>query len=50
MQKFSGEHQPIGRAGKPAEIASAVVWLCSPGASLMTGHHIVLDGGMLATA
>ncbi len=50
MQKASAEMQPIGRAGKPEEIASAVVWLCSPGASLMTGHHLVLDGGMTATA
>ena len=50
MEKASAEMQPIGRAGTPEEIASAVVWLCSPGASLMTGHHIVLDGGMTATA
>ena len=50
MQKASAEMQPIGRAGEPEEIASAVVWLCSPGASLMTGHHLVLDGGMTATA
>ena len=50
MQKMSAEMQPIGRAGEPDEIASAVIWLCSPGASLMTGHHLVLDGGMTATA
>lgn len=50
MQKGSAERQPIGRAGEPEEIASAVIWLCSPGASLMTGHHLVLDGGMTATA
>ena len=50
MQKASAERQPIGRAGEPEEIASAVIWLCSPGASLMTGQHIVLDGGMTATA
>ena len=50
MQKQSAERQPIGRAGTPEEIANAVLWLCSPEASLMTGQHIVLDGGMTATA
>jgi NAD(P)-dependent dehydrogenase (short-subunit alcohol dehydrogenase family) len=50
MQKFAAEKQPIGRGGDPEEIASAVIWLCSPGSSLMTGHHLVLDGGMTATA
>lgn len=49
-RKFAAESQPIGRGGEPDEIASAVIWLCSPGASLMTGQYIVLDGGMLATA
>jgi NAD(P)-dependent dehydrogenase (short-subunit alcohol dehydrogenase family) len=39
---------PIGRFGKPMEIAEAVLWLCSNKSSFMTGHHIVLDGGMLA--
>jgi NAD(P)-dependent dehydrogenase (short-subunit alcohol dehydrogenase family) len=37
--------QPIGRWGEPSEIANAVVWLCSPGASLMLGHALVVDGG-----
>jgi NAD(P)-dependent dehydrogenase (short-subunit alcohol dehydrogenase family) len=37
--------QPIGRWGRPDEIASAVTWLCSPGASLMLGHALVVDGG-----
>ncbi len=36
---------PIGRAGKPEEIASAVVWLCSDGASFVTGQTLALDGG-----
>jgi NAD(P)-dependent dehydrogenase (short-subunit alcohol dehydrogenase family) len=39
--------QPIGRWGQPEEIANAVVWLCSPGASLMLGHALVVDGGSL---
>jgi NAD(P)-dependent dehydrogenase (short-subunit alcohol dehydrogenase family) len=39
---------PIGRFGKPMEIAEAVLWLCSGKSSFMTGHYLVLDGGMLA--
>jgi len=37
---------PIGRAGTPEEIASVVLWLCSPGASYVVGHAITVDGGM----
>ncbi len=40
------KHVPIGRAGKPEEIASVVVWLCSPGASYVVGHALTVDGGM----
>ena len=39
-------HVPIGRAGAPEEIASAVLWLCSPGASYVVGHALTVDGGM----
>src|ERR671928_111074 len=37
---------PIGRAGRPEEIASAVLWLCSPGSSYVVGHALTVDGGM----
>jgi NAD(P)-dependent dehydrogenase (short-subunit alcohol dehydrogenase family) len=38
---------PIGRAGKPEEIANAVVWLLSDRASFVTGHTLLVDGGMV---
>jgi NAD(P)-dependent dehydrogenase (short-subunit alcohol dehydrogenase family) len=41
-------HLPIARIGQPEEIASAVVWLCSPGASFVVGHSLVVDGGATA--
>jgi NAD(P)-dependent dehydrogenase (short-subunit alcohol dehydrogenase family) len=40
--------QPIGRLGRPEEIAEAVVWLCSPAASLVTGLAMPVDGGCVA--
>jgi len=44
---FLGCH-PLGRFGRPQEIAEAVVWMCSDRASFMTGQSLVLDGGFLA--
>jgi len=40
--------QPIGRLGRPEEIASAVLWLCGPGASFVIGHALAVDGGYTA--
>ena len=49
MQKmFLNFLQPIGHPGQPEEIAEAVVWICSDRASFMTGHAMVIDGGMTA--
>jgi NAD(P)-dependent dehydrogenase (short-subunit alcohol dehydrogenase family) len=40
------ESVPIGRAGTPGEIASTVLFLCSPAASYVVGHALTVDGGM----
>jgi NAD(P)-dependent dehydrogenase (short-subunit alcohol dehydrogenase family) len=39
---------PVGRMGRPEEIAEAVVWLCSEAASFVTGHTMTVDGGYVA--
>src|SRR5438270_2696332 len=40
--------EPIGRLGEPEEIAAAVLWLCSSGASFVVGHPLLVDGGYTA--
>jgi NAD(P)-dependent dehydrogenase (short-subunit alcohol dehydrogenase family) len=39
---------PIGRIAEPAEIANAVMWLCSEQSSFVTGHQLAIDGGLTA--
>ena len=39
---------PMGKVGQPDDVASAVLYLCSDGASLITGHSLVVDGGWTA--
>ncbi len=46
--KYIVSCHPIGRLGRPTEVAEAVVWMCSDRASFMTGQSLVLDGGFLA--
>jgi NAD(P)-dependent dehydrogenase (short-subunit alcohol dehydrogenase family) len=48
LHKYVLGCHPIGRLGRPTEIAEAVVWMCSDQASFMTGQSLVLDGGLLA--
>ena len=40
--------EPVGRMGKPEEIAEGVVWLLSDAASFVTGHPMAIDGGWVA--
>jgi NAD(P)-dependent dehydrogenase (short-subunit alcohol dehydrogenase family) len=40
---------PLGRQGRPEEVVSAMLYLASPEASYVTGHALVIDGGLIAT-
>ena len=48
MRQVIDAMTPMGRMGTAGEIAEAVVWLCSPAASFVTGHAMVIDGGATA--
>jgi NAD(P)-dependent dehydrogenase (short-subunit alcohol dehydrogenase family) len=39
---------PIGRLGRPEEVAELVLWLSQPASSFVTGTYIAVDGGFLA--
>ncbi|HVR97496.1 MAG TPA: SDR family oxidoreductase, partial [Thermoanaerobaculia bacterium] len=41
---------PLRRIGLPEEAAQAVLWLCSDAASYVTGHSMIVDGGLTAWA
>ena len=41
-------NQPIARLGRADEMAAAVLWLCSPGASFVLGVALPVDGGYVA--
>jgi NAD(P)-dependent dehydrogenase (short-subunit alcohol dehydrogenase family) len=55
MQRFTGgtpegrakviSEEPVGRMGKPEEIAATVLWLCTESAGFVIGHALVVDGG-----
>ncbi len=40
--------EPVGRLGKPEEIAEGVLWLLSDASSFVTGHPLTIDGGWVA--
>lgn len=44
-EAVSSRHTPMGRAGTPLEMATMIAFLCSPGASYITGQMMVIDGG-----
>lgn len=44
-EALEGEQVPAGRSGTANEVASAIAWLATPGASYVTGQLIVVDGG-----
>jgi NAD(P)-dependent dehydrogenase (short-subunit alcohol dehydrogenase family) len=47
MREVTASH-PVGRIGKPEEVAAAVMWLCSDLAGFVTGTAVIMDGGISA--
>jgi enoyl-[acyl-carrier protein] reductase III len=45
MLREGRERTPAGRLVEPDDVAGAVTWLCSPGAEMVRGHTLVVDGG-----
>jgi NAD(P)-dependent dehydrogenase (short-subunit alcohol dehydrogenase family) len=46
LKTLFSQQQPIKRAGMPEDIAKAVLWFASDEASFVTGHPLVVDGGI----
>jgi NAD(P)-dependent dehydrogenase (short-subunit alcohol dehydrogenase family) len=47
-QRAAAAAMPVGRIGRPDEVAGAVTWLCSDAAAFVTGTTLTIDGGKLA--
>ncbi|CAN5317311.1 SDR family oxidoreductase [soil metagenome] len=48
VEKIYEDMEPVGRMGSPEEVADVVIFLCSKGASFITGHALAVDGGWIA--